>query len=767
MTTRAAKATWLETDLSPVEAWHWPIDLSRYDRTVNLSVDERAELRGLIARFRRYGHWPHRREILPRLRPPIVDVLAVTAGNGNVLSGMLSALIFEMHERQTAFWAWGQREWAQLLCGSGRQFAKRYPVTTGCRQHLMAFAYLLNPTLDLDNCGAFERLGLARKVFGRARVDNAIRQVHQAVTSWGYSQSNARGLHLAVCEALLANRCPVLEQLTAGFLDELRQRAVRKHLNEGLFVVSRALYGLGLSDRPPLAGYAMSADRRRRDPTIGIAPEWTALCQRWQDTSTLSPKVRHAYYLLQLKAGRWATREHPDSASPDTWTRDLAVTYVAAMDRLTVGELTARTERLASDKLGKPLTPKAKMHHINAMSAFFRDCQEWGWVPRRFDPRRCFAVPRSIRALTGPDPRVLADDIWAKLLWAGLNFTEEDLPRAFHSGHSYPMAMVRALALVWLFAGLRSDEIRRLRVGCVRWQDEVGVAGATPGGGRKTCLLDVPVNKTSTAFTKPVDSTVGEAIAAWERVRPEQPNLVDRKTAQAVDFLFAFRGRRLGYSYLNGTLIPLLCRKAGVPTSDARGNITTHRARSTIATQLGNAKDPMLLLELQQWLGHRWPASTLNYIKVTPTRLAKAYADAGYFARNVRVVEVLIDQDAIKSGAAAAGDSWKFYDLAHGYCTYDFFEQCPHRMACARCSFYRPKGSSQAMLLEGKANLLHMLQQIPLSEDERAAVEDGVFAFDGLLSKLADVPTPAGPTPRQLKGFVGNGHENETRQLRT
>ncbi len=184
-------------------------------------------------------------------------------------------------------------------------------------------------------------------------------------------------------------------------------------------------------------------------------------------------------------------------------------------------------------------------------------------------------------------------------------------------------------------------------------------------------------------------------------------------------------------------------------------NITTHRARSTIATQLGNAKDPMLLLELQQWLGHRWPASTLNYIRVTPTRLAKAYADAGYFGRNLRVVEVLIDQDAIKSGAAAAGQPWKLYDLGHGYCTYDFFDQCPHRMACAKCSFYRPKGSSQAMLLEGKANLLHMLQQIPLTEEERAAVEDGVSAFDGLLAKLADVPTPAGPTPRQLSSADG------------
>ena len=33
------------------------------------------------------------------------------------------------------------------------------------------------------------------------------------------------------------------------------------------------------------------------------------------------------------------------------------------------------------------------------------------------------------------------------------------------------------------------------------------------------CMLDVPVNKTSSSFTKPVDRIVGEAIATWEKVR--------------------------------------------------------------------------------------------------------------------------------------------------------------------------------------------------------------------------------------------------------
>jgi hypothetical protein len=47
---------------------------------------------------------------------------------------------------------------------------------------------------------------------------------------------------------------------------------------------------------------------------------------------------------------------------------------------------------------------------------------------------------------------------------------------------------------------------------------------------------------------------------------------------------------------------------------------------------------------------------------------------------------------------------------SYSYCTYDFFERCPHRMACAKCDFYMPKQSSAALLLEGKANLLRLLQ---------------------------------------------------------
>ena len=342
--------------------------------------------------------------------------------------------------------------------------------------------------------------------------------------------------------------------------------------------------------------------------------------------------------------------------------------------------------------------------------------------------------------------------MWAKLLWAGLNLEPQDCPTNTY-GLCYPMEMIRAVTLTWLFSGLRSDETARLRVGCVRWQHD---GMPIPGDSGEVlardavCLLDIPAHKTGTAFTKPVDPLPGKAIEAWQSIRPEQPKMLDRKTAEHVDFLFTHRAKRLAKTYINTAVIPSLCRKAAVPATDVRGNITSHRARSTIASQLYNAKEPMTLFELQAWLGHRSPQSTQFYAKITPATLTRAYDDAGYFSRNVRTIEVLIDRDAVASGAAATGEPWQHYDLGHGFCTYTFFEQCPHRMACAKCDFYTPKNSAKAQLLEAKGNLQRMLINIPLTEDERAAVDDGQAALDSLLDQLSDVPTPAGPAPSQI-----------------
>jgi integrase len=170
----------------------------------------------------------------------------------------------------------------------------------------------------------------------------------------------------------------------------------------------------------------------------------------------------------------------------------------------------------------------------------------------------------------------------------------------------------------------------------------------------------VPAHKTNTTFTKPVHPIVGRRIADWEAVRPPYLPVLDRTTGEYVNSLFVWKQHAIsGHHYINRHLIPLLCRKAGVPERDARSPITSPRARSTMATQLHKATEGLSLFELQDWLGHREIASTQHYARVSPTKLAKAYVDADYFGRNVATVEVLIDQEAILSGAAAAGETWK------------------------------------------------------------------------------------------------------------
>jgi integrase len=652
------------------------------------------------------------------------------------------------------WWGWSSWDWARLAGTSSAQFraAQPLPTETTVRPFVVALGYLLGEFTEFQYLGAFNRLHLAQLIFDTAPVETAMGQVAEVTRRWGYrSQTREDGRYRlpgVLAQALLINRSPELAELSIDAFARLHAHPAmtgRQH-TATLYALQRAVAELGYCQPPVRPGF-------NHAPTIlaGVPTSWADLLQRWYDTSTLTADVRANIRVNMAKAGRWLAAEHPEASDPRQWTRATCAAWIAAVDRMAVGDWVQRRDHL-HERMGKPILPRTKAHMLMATRTFFRDLQEWEWIPRRFDPTRALALPRSVAALIGTNPRVIADDVWAKLLWAGLNLQAQDLPGT-SAGSYYPLALIRALALAWLFSGLRSDELSRLRVGCIRWQHDgrpITADSREVLAEQAVCLLDVPVHKTGTAFTKPVDPIVGQVIEAWQAQRPIQPKRLDRKTNEQVELLFSIRAHPVAKDYINRTLIPVLCAKAGVPTADVRGNITSHRARSTIASQLYNAKEPMTLFEVQAWLGHRSPLSTQHYAKITPNTLTKAYTEAGYFARNVRTIEVLVDRDAVASGDAAQGQPWQHYDLGHGWCSYSFFEQCPHRMACARCDFYTPKNSSKAQLIEAKTNLQRMLANIPLTEDERAAVDDGQAALDSLLTRLVDVPTPAGPTPRQI-----------------
>jgi len=472
------------------------------------------------------------------------------------------------------------------------------------RPYVAAFAYLIGGFTGFDQLGSFNRQALAWRIFGKEVVEDAAAQVTATLQGWGYHPSDraALGFRTVLIQSMLVNRSPLLEDMTSEALARIRAdpSTAPHHARDYSHGMHRAISALGHAGPPPA-------------PLHGVMPEiegvplaWADLIERWFATSTLTPKVRGIFRSVMAKAGRWLAAEHPDIGEPAQWTRQTCAAWVAAVDRMQVGDYVQRQAGL-SKRGGQPLSPRTKAGYLTATRTFFRDVQEWGWIPQKFNPARALATPRTIAAIIGPNPRVIADDVWAKLLWAGLNLEPEDCPTNTY-GLCYPMEMIRAITLAWLFSGLRSDEIARLRIGCVRWQhDGVPIPGDSGEvlARDAVCLLDVPVHKTGTAFTKPVDPLLGKAIEAWQSVRPAQPKMPDRKTGEHVDFLFAHRAKRLAKTYINAAVIPSLCRKAAVPAADVRGNITSHRARSTIATQLYNAKEPMTLFELQAWLGHR------------------------------------------------------------------------------------------------------------------------------------------------------------------
>jgi integrase len=750
----------------PPLSWTWPINLATYNRTPALTAAERTELTRKLER----PHFQIKKETraaLQRLLQPIDDVCEYAHIDHEVHNGIVRCMLMEMHRRQTAFWGWSMEEWRESVGPTRAAFALRYGRSRAqnvrARTYLPLLAYLLDvlpnpgPLIEL-----IEMPPLAERVFGKEVIDSAVERLITILRGWGYQQQERHPFVACVAYLLLCNKSPHLEDLSIDLIEAVGQacrlRGVQKHLAQ----ISRALFALGLLPRH-------LPDLRRERAVVesgidgSVSEEWLAWCQRWRNQSVRGTR-RSVYYQL-LKVGRWLKATHPEVKSPGDFTHELVAEFVAVVNEMKVGEwIDTHKKRVPTHRVEQPMKANAKMQLLNALRVFLRDCQASGWIPIRLNPYRDIPTPRSILNQIGPDPRVVDTDRWAKILWAAMNLEEKDLPLSGSDASFYPLELVRAIAVVWCFAALRCDEVVRLRVGCIRWQREDAMIPETGEILPKdaVCFLDIPVNKTSTAYTKPVHSLVGKRINEWEAVRPrEQPRALDKKTNEAVYFLFSYRSRRIAKTYLTSHLIPLLCHKAGIPIEDSRGKITSHRARATIASMLYNAQEPLDIFQLKEYLGHKHLSSTQQYLRINPTKLAKEVVKAGYLEQNLATIEVLLDQEAVLSGAASRGECWKYYDLGHGWCTNPFWSACVHRMACARCPYYRPKDSLKEQFIEGKANLVRMLEFVQLTEDEKLLVTEGVELHQELIEKLADVPTPAGPTPRELNA----SHEQERKVI--
>ncbi|MGI4735862.1 MAG: tyrosine-type recombinase/integrase [Janthinobacterium lividum] len=734
---------------------NWPFQPPPFDRNPNLSSLEKTAL----ATWKAHGHLGHgskafKKEIKQQLNRLILPIEAallhcgVSKGKERLLACVL-LLLHEMHRRQTSLWAWDDVAWIEIAGKTHGDFENIHHTFQDAhhisdahyRQYILACAYLLGEIPIYQLVTGYNALVSAQRIFGGVAVEKALHTLTTESVRIGRG-INSYFISTATCSALLANRSPVLEKLTLPVLEKLYENySHRKAFRSGYVLISTLLHNIKIiSNCLPAPNNGKCAATGINDT---LSADWARLIQAWYDTSTNIVASRYDTRVSVAKAARWAAEKYPATANAQQWTRSMAIAYVAAVKRMNVGQW-QHPKTKSTPNRGKPLKAGYQAQLLGDLRLFFSDCHEWEWFPMAFNPDRYLATPKSILAMRGPNPRAIANAQWAKLREAGLSLTEKDFPivnsamvkRANVTPASwYPLDMMRAMAVVWLYTGLRSDEICRLRVGCIRpisREENDSNFSSTP----TLCSLTVPIGKSNVGSSKPVDRLVGDAIETWEQSRPAVPKHWDYKTAEAVHFLFVWRGKRVGPLYLNRVIIPVLCRKAGIPIEDALGKITSHRARHTIANQLSNAPTPMSDSDLQKWFGHISSTSLRYYTTANEGKLIKAYATANHTSLDKRQLEQLKKPNAIGNNLATESESIPSFDLGNGLCTYDFFAQCNNQTSCAKCSFFKPKISHYSQMLEAKNNFLHILHSLPLSQEARQASEEGIAAYETLLNYL-------------------------------
>lgn len=211
-------------------AWQWPVNVAAYDRSPSLSRQEARALAVLDDDLRewlrcRRHRWAWR--ALDRLVRPLADGRAVltepTRRQGRCADVAVAAILRQCAREQAAFWGWSTTIWT-----TQREFCAAHPawIDRQVRHYLIALPCLLHCLTDLRPLGNYKRVLLAEKVFGPALVQAFIGRVAGVLVGWGYQNaSTGRAFPRVLCETLLHNRSPRLEDVTPALLEDLRRTA--------------------------------------------------------------------------------------------------------------------------------------------------------------------------------------------------------------------------------------------------------------------------------------------------------------------------------------------------------------------------------------------------------------------------------------------------------------------------------------------------------------------------------------------------------------
>jgi integrase len=755
------------------DPWRMPIVAEQYDRSPLTEEERWALARSLrVDRPHANSHDARAmRRILTRFDQPVAHVYYLrhrghrTATEGHTVAQNLMRQ--EMHRRSKMFWEWSKEEWLDTLCPTTVDFKAKHRVTY-VRTTVMDLAYLFGNVTDLRAADIKTHAALAAKTyFGVECLAKQSQTVIEVLAKKGFSDhpQTAQSLRQCLYILFILNRSPYLEDIAVDSFDAVSEYDVE--MRHACGKIHMALQHLGILPQIP----KKAPPPRKHFENSGMAQEWYDWCIAWnQQEANLTPRTRHSYTLRLLVVGRWLSVHAPGVREPEQWTEDLALHFRSDVCSWTIGQYASSMGKHINTIKGildHPMKPATIESYLSALRFYLSDLVKRLYVvgngPGRkikldFDPRDALATPLHIqRALDVADPRDIDLRVWAKLVIAAATLAQSDLPE----GAWYPLSFYRALGLLWVASARRPNEIARLRLDCIReeWDPEMldeeepsssnvidlqastqYTAERAEKQGLRLFYLHIPSGKTRGPFWIWIPDYVVDAINEWKRERPSNQRVLhDRKDHEAVDYLFCYKDTRIGDNFINTSLIPALCAKAGVDSKDARGRISGHRGRSTRLTLL--RQNGVGLDDLAEYAGHKDSTTIRRYARQNPLQLHRIIKDADDVSR---IIEGIVDVRAAAQGLPAL--RWFIgYDSdgAPQYCANQVYHTCPHRLDCPKCGMFI--GGEQARLLHEGENTLPITSKVPMTPVEKCEVQGDQTGAQACRTALQQVPAPETP----------------------
>jgi integrase len=750
--------------IETVADWQMPLSHEVYDQSPTLTQAEQEALTEVTVP-RIPGHHLFRPDqpsmkVLARLLQPLHDIYDLRRSNPGGRIPYLHCMCQHMLQANKPFWAWSKEEWLRAISDANSTDKSNRGVMIMTR----VTAYLLGGLLIIDD-HAFPS-HLTRLVFGTTKVAEEYERLAAIIfgtDGFGYVRSVVSETHLraTLMLTMLVNRNPHIDSFTVECLRATKQLLVYPAYQQVLRWITRALVYLKIVKDTALTDIFGGAEPSMWWEYTGsdVDPTWLAWVQAYT-TQTNRSNEQHqkaAFYQL-LIAGRWLKKYHPEIVSPDQWDEPLGYEYVTWVCHAKKEEFMTEWNRARQDasQAQMPLQANTINSRISTIRQFFNVLQRRpylvGGQPAQrlvlhWDPNEVLATPENIKRQCVPNPRMLDPAWWQKLTWAAATLNSHDL--ATRGADRFPLAYYRAIALVWVTGARRANEIRRLKVGCVsrEWAPEMrDEDGNQVEPAEDFAFLRIPVSKMRGEFWIPIPSYTADAIEVWERLRPKlQDPQVDRKEHKLTEYLFMMRNQPMGKAFLNKSVIPLLCQVAGlvdedgVPLHDTVGKITSHRARSTLATWLRS--NGLSLTYIAKLLGH-------TDLKSLPWYLRE---DKNLFARTIRkhnplnrIVTAILDTEALKRGA---GEPAVFYYLGYGddgrphMCASPDYRTCVHQMHCRKCEMY--VDAEQAEVIARRPGVFTIEVHIPTPPLVEEALDQ-----EGLGEEITrHLPAPEVPDP--------------------